>query len=104
MSEARKYGAYFCLSHQFTDQIAARPRGDLGQCRQNKRIPGSDGTFIVFRVGGADAALLAPEFHPTEVSTLVDQLPFKAWLRRAAYSGRHPIDCAPRMELPCVSM
>jgi hypothetical protein len=39
-----------------------------------------------------------------EVSTLVDQLPFKAWLRRAAYSGRHPIDCAPRMELPCARL
>lgn len=92
MSEARKYGAYFCLSHQFTDQIAPHVRA---------AILGNAGTLIVFRVGGADAALLAPEFHPMEPNVLTDQLPFKAWLRRAAYSGPHPIDCAPRMELPC---
>jgi hypothetical protein len=79
MSEARKYGAYFCLSHQFTDQIAPHVRA---------AILGNVGTLIVFRVGGADAAFLAPEFHPMEVNTLVDQLPFKAWLRRAMIQRR----------------
>jgi hypothetical protein len=54
----------------------------------------------VVRVGGADAALLAPEFHPMEPNTLAAQLPFKAWLRRAASGDRYPIDCAPRMALP----
>jgi hypothetical protein len=91
MSEARKYGAYFCLSHQFTDQIAPRVRA---------AVLGNAGTLIVFRVGGADAALLAPEFHPMEPNTLAAQLPFKAWLRRAASGDRYPIDCAPHIALP----
>lgn len=91
MSEARKYGAYFCLSHQFTDQIAPHVRA---------AVLGNAGTLIVFRVGGADAALLAPEFHPMEPNTLAAQLPFKAWLRRAASGDHYPIDCAPRMSLP----
>lgn len=54
----------------------------------------------MFRVGGADAALLAPDFNPMEPNTLAAQLPFKAWLRRVASSDRYPIDCAPRMALP----
>jgi energy-coupling factor transporter ATP-binding protein EcfA2 len=91
MSEARKYGAHFCLSHQFTDQIAPHVRA---------AVLGNAGTLIVFRVGGADAALLAPEFHPMEKNTLAAQLPFKAWLRRAASGDRYPIDCASRMPLP----
>ena len=33
----------------------------------------------MFCVGGADAALLAPEFHLLEANALADQLPFKAW-------------------------
>jgi hypothetical protein len=92
MSEARKYGAHFCLSHQFTDQIAPHVRSS---------VLGNAGTLIAFRVGGADAALLAPEFHPMEPNTLAAQVPFKAWLRRAASGDRYPIDCAPRMEAPC---
>jgi hypothetical protein len=91
MSEARKYGAHFCLSHQFTDQIAPHVRA---------AVLGNAGTLIAFRVGGADAALLAPEFHPMESNTLAAQLPFKAWLRRAASGDRYPIDCAPRIEVP----
>ncbi len=91
MSEARKYGAHFCLSHQFTDQIAPHVRA---------AVLGNAGTLIVFRVGGADAKLLAPEFHPMEPNTLAAQLPFSAWLRRAAYGDRYPINCAPRIMLP----
>jgi energy-coupling factor transporter ATP-binding protein EcfA2 len=86
MSEARKYGAYFCLSHQFTDQIAPKVRA---------AVLGNAGTLIVFRVTGADAKLLAPEFHPMEANALADQLPFTAWLRRTGYSGHYPIECAP---------
>jgi hypothetical protein len=36
-----------------------------------------------------------------EPNTLAAQVPFKAWLRRAYSGDRHPIDCAPRMPLPC---
>ena len=90
MSESRKYATYFCLAHQFTDQIAPHVRA---------AILGNAGTIIAFRVGGADAALLAPEFHPMEPNTLAAQLPFKAWLRRAAYGDYHPIICSPRFTL-----
>ena len=43
------------------------------------RCPGGCVEVIVFCVGGADAALLAPEFHLLEANALADQLPFKAW-------------------------
>ena len=45
MSEARKYGAHFCLSHQFTDQIMPHVRA---------AVLGNAGTLVAFRVGGAD--------------------------------------------------
>ncbi len=48
---------------------------------------GNAETLIVFRVGGADAALIAPEFHPMEPNTLAVQVPTKAWLRRALLRG-----------------
>lgn len=76
MSDARKYGPYFCLSHQFADQIAPHVRS---------AILGNAGLLVVFRVGGVDAELLAPEFHPIEANTLADQLPFKSWLRGAPH-------------------
>lgn len=88
MSESRKYAAHFCLAHQFTEQIAPNVRA---------AILGNAGTLIVFRVGGTDAALLAPEFHPMEPNTLAAQLPFKAWIRRAGFGDYHPINCAPRI-------
>jgi hypothetical protein len=37
-------------------------------------VLGDAGTLILFRVGGADAALLAPEFHPMEPNTLAAQV------------------------------
>jgi hypothetical protein len=76
LGKARKYGAHFCLSNQFTDQIATAVRS---------AVLGNAGTLIVFRISGTDAKLLAPEFHPIEANALADQLPFSAWLRRAAF-------------------
>jgi hypothetical protein len=64
--------------------------GGAGQCRD----------LIVFRISGTDAKLLAPEFHPIEANALADQLPFSAWLRRAACSGHFPIKTASAMALP----
>src|SRR3982074_3656448 len=52
MSEARKYGAYFCLSHQFTDQIAPRVRA---------AVLGKAGTLPRRRRGcGAPCARIPP--------------------------------------------
>jgi hypothetical protein len=35
-----------------------------------------------------------------QANALADQLPFKAWLRRAGFSGHFPIKSAPAMALP----
>jgi hypothetical protein len=53
MSEARKYGGHFCLSHQFTHQIAPAVRS---------AVLGNAGTLIVFHISGTDVKLLAPSF------------------------------------------
>jgi hypothetical protein len=72
-SDARKYRAHFCLSQQFTDQIAPM------SARQCLAMPGRLSFSVL---AGTDAKLLAPEFHPIEANALADQLPFSAWLRR----------------------
>jgi hypothetical protein len=57
-------------------------------------VLGNVGSLIVFRVGAADAELLAPEFHPLLPSELMDQMPFRAQLRRASEYGHAEIACA----------
>jgi hypothetical protein len=52
-------------------------------------------SVIVFRVGSADAELLAPEFHPISPDEISDQAPFWAWLRRGV--GHRRIKASPRM-------
>jgi hypothetical protein len=64
------------------------------------RCPGGCVEVIVFSVGGADAAMLAPEFYLLEANALADQLPFKAWgcgVRAIADTIR---SVATRMSLP----
>jgi DNA helicase HerA-like ATPase len=81
LSEARKFGAHFCLANQYTSQLTPAVRA---------AVFGNVGSMIVFRVGGEDAALLAPEFHPLPSATLAEQAPFEAWVRRGA-SGQRPV-------------
>ena len=50
LSEARKFATHFCLVNQFTDQLQPPVRSAL---------LGNAGSLIVFRVGSADAELLA---------------------------------------------
>ncbi len=73
LSEARKFGAHFCIANQFTDQLMPSVRA---------AVIGNAGSLMVFRVGSTDAELLAPEFHPLPPSELADQAPFTAWLKR----------------------
>ena len=55
LSEARKYHLSLTLAHQYIAQL-----DELVQAA----IFGNVGTLIVFRVGAADALMLAPEFAP----------------------------------------
>ena len=64
LSESRKYGLHMTLSHQYTQQLQAEIRD---------AVFGNAGTFICFRVGNADAELLAKEigdFSPSQLSSL----------------------------------
>jgi len=86
LSEARKFATHFCLVNQFTDQLQPSVRSAL---------LGNAGTLIVFRVGSADADLLAPEFYPVRPDEIADQAPFWAWLRRG--EGHQRIKASPRV-------
>jgi hypothetical protein len=86
LSEARKFATHFCLVNQFTDQLQPSVRSAL---------LGNAGSLIVFRVGSADAELLAPEFHPIPPDEISDQAPFWAWLRRGV--GHQRIKASPRI-------
>jgi hypothetical protein len=55
LSEARKYGLYLILSHQYLGQLEEKIR---------EAIFGNVGTIISFRVGIEDAQILAREFYP----------------------------------------
>ncbi len=89
LSEARKFGAHFCLANQFIEQLTPAVRA---------AVLGNAGTLLVFRVSGADAHILAPEFDPLAPSALVDQAPYRAWLRRGI--GHEHVDLLPRLYPP----
>jgi hypothetical protein len=89
LSEARKFATHFCLVNQFTDQLQPPVRSAL---------LGNAGSLIVFRVGSADAELLAPEFYPVRPDEISDQSPFWAWLRRGL--GHHCIKVSPGLIPP----
>ena len=55
LSEARKYGLGLLMAHQYIDQLSEKIKG---------AIFGNVGTIISFRVGQADAEILAKEFAP----------------------------------------
>src|SRR5665213_215801 len=86
LSEARKFATYFSLANQYTDQLPHAVRS---------AVIGNAGSLVVFRVGGRDAELLAPEFRPMEGGTLADQEPYTAWLRRGI--GRDRIFAEPKL-------
>jgi hypothetical protein len=89
LSEARKFGTYFALANQYTDQLSNAVRS---------AVIGNAGTLVVFRVGSRDAELLAPEFRPMDAGALADQEPFTAWLRRGI--GRDRIFAEPKLFEP----
>jgi hypothetical protein len=85
LSEARKYRAHFALCLQHTSQAHPRVRD---------AIFGNVGTLMVFRISAADAEIIAPEFHPLPSHELVDQWPYRAWLRRIS-NQQHSIEISP---------
>jgi hypothetical protein len=79
LSEARKFGTFFCLAAQFLEQTPPAVRA---------AVLGNAGTLMVFRVSAADAFMLAPEFDPLPAPQLAGQSPFTAWLRRIGSDSR----------------
>jgi hypothetical protein len=90
-SEARKFGCFMCCATQFSSALNASTRA---------AVLGNAGSLIVFRVGASDAKLLAPELHPLPASELMDQMPFRAWMRRASQYGHSEIRCLPPLYEP----
>lgn len=66
LSESRKYGLSLFLTHQFVNQLPE----DI-----QKSIIGNIGTLICFRIGNADAVVMAKEFFPVFVETDLTNLP-----------------------------
>ncbi len=66
LAEARKYGLYLVMSHQYIEQVDERIRA---------AIFGNVGTIISFRVGAEDAKYLAREFYPVFAETDIINLP-----------------------------
>lgn len=87
LSEARKFGAHFCLANQYTEQLTDQVRA---------AVLGNAGTLMAFRVSAADAELLAPEFHPMPAHELADQAPYRARLRRGD-GGHRAVFVSPRL-------
>lgn len=65
LAEARKYGLYLTLSHQY-----------IGQMRDMNRdaVFGNVGSMVAFRVGEADAAVLAREYGDDQAMPLFTEL------------------------------
>lgn len=90
LSEARKFATSFCLANQFSAALSPEVLA---------AVLGNVGSLMVFRVSVADAEMLAPEFHPLPAHELVDQSPYRAWLRRNdGASG--PVYVSPRLYGP----
>jgi hypothetical protein len=66
LSEARKYGLYLILTHQYIEQLDEEIRS---------AIFGNVGTLITFRVGARDAQFLKNEFNPVFDETDLISLP-----------------------------
>lgn len=66
LSEARKFGLGLTLAHQYL--------GQLGDTIRDAVI-GNVGTSVIFRVGGADAEALEPEFEPIFTALDLESLP-----------------------------
>lgn len=70
LSEARKWRLSLVLANQFMEQV---PRA------LQAAVLGNAGTLIAFRVGAADAVLLAPELGLANPQVLTDTANFQAW-------------------------
>lgn len=74
LSEARKYHLNLIIAHQYIEQLDpeyVRPA-----------VFGNVGTLVIFRVGGADATFLEPEFTPTFLpEDLVNLTKFEMYLK-----------------------
>lgn len=83
LSELRKYRLSLVLAHQYLSQLDPRIRD---------AILGNVGTFILFRIGAADAEELAPEFAPTFKASDLTGLPNHSIYLKLMIDGKisHP--------------
>ena len=73
LSEARKYGLYLILTHQYIEQLDEEIRS---------AIFGNVGTLITFRVGARDAQFLKNEFSPVfDETDLINLSNYHIYLR-----------------------
>lgn len=81
LSGIKKFGFSFALEHQYLDQLTPEFRAVL---------LGTVGTIVFFRLGAADARLLAPEFQlpPQDDEPLHAVPPHHAYVR---VNGRAPL-------------
>jgi len=80
LSEDRKFGLNATLANQYFSQLSEANRDAL---------LGNVGTIVAFRIGSKDARHIAPEFNRDvqdfNGSTLMNQPPFHAYVKRAEY-------------------
>ena len=79
LSELRKYRAGFVLAHQYGEQLSEPLQA---------AILGNVGTIVSFRVGPAEAELLAREFHPTLNESDLMNLPNHAMYVKLLVDGQ----------------
>ena len=65
LSEARKYRLNLVMAHQFISQLSEQKEGSsVLDSRMKDAVFGNAGTMISFRIGVADAEIMAKEFAP----------------------------------------
>lgn len=87
LSGIRKYKVPMILAHQYLRQLAERGSP------LKEAVLGTVGTTVAFKISGADADELAPEFRPFEAADLVDQPAYVAHVRSECATAR--LDMAP---------
>ena len=82
LSEDRKFGLNATLANQYFSQLSEANRD---------AVIGNVGTIVAFRIGSKDAAKIATEFNrddaPFNPSKLINQPPFKAYVKRADHAA-----------------
>jgi len=93
LAEARKFGLGLVLAHQYLDQL---PRGLAAA------LIGNVGNVVLFRLGAADAAVLAQEFTPAFSAHDLQSLPRHEMAVKLVANGRALAPFSARALAPAV--